>query len=587
MSFLMKIKDDVQKFARVIQNVLKVDITIVDDGFIRVAGTGRFFNLIGHSIGEDTVFARTLVDGRSFFIDNPRNNALCDTCKDRDTCSEMAEICCPILLEGKAIGVIGFAVFDEVQKDNFVSTRESLLDFLNQMADLIASRVLEGEVLEKNKILRKELETIIDTIDEGILALNQRGEITHCSYSAGKILGIAEGNLVGKNIDSIIPELSAHIGKMRNISSRELVINNPRNTRIVFNTRVLMYNDTIQGTVVVIRTMTDIKKIINNVSGNTFNIYFEDIVGSSPALMEVREKALKAARGCSTVFITGESGTGKELFARAIHSAGKRRDKPFVAVNCAAIPESLLESELFGYEEGAFTGAKKGGKIGKFELANEGTVFLDEIGDMPLHLQTKLLRVLQERTIERLGGQHNVPLDVRILAATHKNIAKMMEEGELREDLFYRLNVIPINIPPLRERKEDIPVLMEYILEKSRKKLDKKIDDFENEIYDMFINYDWPGNIRELENAIEYAVNMENERLIGVKSIPQKFKRNCTALKIDNECSNSIMTIKELEKMAIINALKIFKGSREDAAKALGISRATFYRKLNEYNIKI
>jgi transcriptional regulator with PAS, ATPase and Fis domain len=278
----------------------------------------------------------------------------------------------------------------------------------------------------------------------------------------------------------------------------------------------------------------------------------------------------------------GESGTGKEMFARAIHNDSSRRGKPFVAVNCAAIPEGLLESELFGYEEGSFTGAKKGGKIGKFEIANGGTIFLDEIGDMQLHMQTKLLRVLQDQTIERVGGQYEIPIDVRVIAATHKDLYKMMKEGEFRYDLFYRLNVIPLVIPPLRERKEDIPLIMKYVLQKCTSKLNKSIIGFSPEANDILLNYYWQGNIRELENTIEYAVNMENSGFISANNLPAKFKRN----KDNPSPSDGLTSVKNLEKEAILNALNAFGyKNKAAAAKAIGMSRATFYRKLREYEI--
>lgn len=373
---------------------------------------------------------------------------------------------------------------------------------------------------------------------------------------------------------------------MKNINNREIVLKDKNNLRVILSTRPIVYDNIFKGTVLVIRTISDIRKIINHVTNNNINIYFEDIIGESKEIKDTKDKAVKASNGNSTILITGESGTGKELFARAIHSVGCSKDKPFIAINCAAIPEALLESELFGYEDGAFTGAKKGGKIGKFELAKGGTIFLDEIGDMPIHLQAKLLRVLQDKAVERIGGSRNIPLDVRIIAATHKDISKMIENGEFRNDLYYRLNVIPLLVPPLRERREDIPLLMDHILEKCNGKLNKSIKGFSNDVREVFLGYDWPGNIRELENAIEYAVNMENDRIIVISSLHQKFKRKTTNTIRDSICmDNTIIPIMQIEKTAIINALKILKGNKEEAAKSLGISRATFYRKIKEYNI--
>jgi sigma-54 dependent transcriptional regulator, acetoin dehydrogenase operon transcriptional activator AcoR len=586
MSYLMTIQQDVDKFAKVIHDVLKVDVTIVDDNFVRVTGTGKFNDTIGTTIGLNTVFAKVLETGKSYFIDNPGQCELCEGCIDKFSCIEYAEVCCPIMLEGRAIGVIGLIAFEQQQKDALLENKKGLMEFLNQMADLISSRVLEGEMLLTNKLLRKQLETIIDSIDEGIIAIDNNGSITHCSYWARRIFDIGQEDVQGRNIEQLIPGLFHQIKDIDNVNNREIVLNKRSDTRVILSTRPITHNNSPRGTVLIIRTISDISKIINHVSGSAVNIYFEDIIGKSKIISDTKDKAIKASNGCSTILIMGESGTGKELFARSIHSQSSRGDKPFIAINCAAIPESLLESELFGYESGAFTGARKGGKIGKFELAKGGTIFLDEIGDMPLHLQAKLLRVLQDKTIERVGGSHSIALDVRIIAATHKDIPRMIDRREFREDLYYRLNVIPLVVPSLRERKEDILILMKHILQKANLKLNKAIACFDKEVEDIFLQYDWPGNIRELENAIEYAVNMENSFTITLGSIHQKFKNQTPCLLKQNDWGHRITSLRDMERSAIIKALELLEGDKEEAAKSLGISRATFYRKLKSYGIE-
>lgn len=582
MSYLMEIKDDVQKFARVIESILKVDVTIVDDNLKRVAGTGKYENLMENSISTDSVFAKALNTGNSYFVESPRISDLCDMCSSKNDCIEDAEVCCPIIFENFKIGVIGLIAFGKEKKNSLLSQKENLQEFLNQMANLISSKVHEKEVLTRNKILRRQLETIIDTIDEGIMAVDRTGTITHCNFSVRKIMKINFEEVVGMNISSIFPEFELCNNEYENVNNKEFVVKKDKSIiRGLLNTKTIIYNNRCVGTVFIIREISDIRKVINNVSGANSYVSFEDIIGKSKAIMDIKEKAKKAAIGTSSVLIMGESGTGKEMFARSIHNASDRRGKPFVAINCAAIPESLLESELFGYEDGAFTGAKKGGKIGKFELANGGTIFLDEIGDMQLHMQAKLLRVLQDRTIERVGGQYGIPFDVRVISATHKDLYKMMQYGEFRYDLFYRLNVIPLFLPPLRDRKEDIIPAMEYMLDKCNSKLHKSILDFKDDVYKIFLNYSWHGNMRELENTVEYAVNMETGTYITVNSIPAKFKQ--TQYEIE---SRDITPIKDLEKEAMVNALNIYGYKNKDkAAKSLGMSRATFYRKLKEYNI--
>ena len=314
---------------------------------------------------------------------------------------------------------------------------------------------------------------------------------------------------------------------------------------------------------------------------------FDDILGTGRRMREVKERAYQVAEGSSTVLITGESGTGKELFARAIHAHSSRRDNAFIAINCGAIPDSLLESELFGYERGAFTGADKNGKPGKFELANHGTLFLDEIGDMALHMQVKLLRALQSRMIERVGGSVPTEVDVRIIAATNKDLETMIQRNEFREDLYFRLNVIPLYIPPLRERPEDIEPILSISLDKFNNLMAKKIAGFEENALRALKEYNWPGNVRELENAIEYAVNMERGDRIQLSNLPDRIKN-------DSKTSFTVhgKTLKEqtdhAQRLIILQCLKhtgSTRAGKRRAAEILNISESSLYRKMRELGI--
>ena len=315
------------------------------------------------------------------------------------------------------------------------------------------------------------------------------------------------------------------------------------------------------------------------------DITFDFILGHSKQIQQTVELARKAAMSDATVLITGESGTGKELFARAIHSAGLRKDQPFVAINCAAIPETLMESELFGYEDGAFTGAKRGGKIGKIEAANNGTLFLDEIGDMPLYMQVKLLRVLQEKKFERVGGVKTISVDVRVVAATNRNLPKMVEDGSFREDMYYRLNVIPCYIPALRERFEDVGFLVQSFLEKYCRRHNKTITSLADGLLDHLRFYKWPGNVRELENVIEFGVCFETGPVLQKETILPKLERDMV-----QETPGSIepldKALRKIEKNLIRHALEMFADHPnpvDKAAEALQISRATLYRKLKKH----
>ena len=323
----------------------------------------------------------------------------------------------------------------------------------------------------------------------------------------------------------------------------------------------------------------------------------KNIISISKEMEKVKIRALQVAHSDSTILITGESGTGKGLLARSIHRESNRADKPFISVNCAAIPEMLLESELFGYEKGAFTGADKSGKPGKFQLADKGTIFLDEIGDMPLHLQVKLLACLQNRQVDPVGSTHPIDVDVRVIAATNKILEKMIEEKKFREDLYFRLNVIPMFIPPLRERPEDINLLLDYALEKFTSRFCKFIEGFSVEARTLLNNYSWPGNVREIENVIEYAVNMETGCFISADNLPDnviaasKSGGASTHTGTDNHPCFGIKSSKGDLKSQVAEAERYIIGAtlkqtgtsligKRQAAELLGISESTFYRRL-------
>ncbi len=316
---------------------------------------------------------------------------------------------------------------------------------------------------------------------------------------------------------------------------------------------------------------------------------FEDIIGESNNFINVKVIAKNISKTDSTVLLTGESGTGKELFARAIHYESNREDCPFIAINCASIPDNLLESELFGFEGGSFSGARREGQMGKFELANGGTLFLDEIGDLPLHLQPKILRVLQEHSFRKIGGKEEICVDVRIIAATNRNLDAMVKNGQFREDLYYRLKVIPIVLPSLRERGEDIFLLSDHLLHKfcCRFDLPKKV--LGENAKEIFLNYNWPGNIRELENVIEYLVNVSKGGIVYSESLPETMK----LLKASEEsiiCNKDLKTrVEEFEAGLLLSLIKKYGDDAEGKSsiiRELGIDLSTLYRKLKKYNLQ-
>lgn len=317
-------------------------------------------------------------------------------------------------------------------------------------------------------------------------------------------------------------------------------------------------------------------------------VYYAQLIGAETGLRDVIAKARKVTNSISTVLVRGESGTGKELLARAIHSESTRSCYPFVAINCAAIPESLLESELFGYEGGAFTGSRREGKPGKFELAHKGTIFLDEVGDIPLALQPKLLRVLQEKTVDRVGGIKTIGIDVRVIAATHRDLEQMVREGTFREDLYYRLNVIPLRLRPLRERREDIPLYLHHFLYRFSTLLQKSRCQLDAALAQRLIEYDWPGNIRQLENAVEYMVNMAEGDKIGIGDVPEYLLSPGEGERSDNQVHSLEQMLADYERSVLHRYFTDCAYAQDKAviANELQISLSTLYRKLEKYGME-
>jgi transcriptional regulator with PAS, ATPase and Fis domain len=319
------------------------------------------------------------------------------------------------------------------------------------------------------------------------------------------------------------------------------------------------------------------RKLVERIARSQAIYTFDKIIGSSRSILGIIEYSKKISDSKSTVLISGESGTGKEIFAQAIHNFSSRKDKPFIAVNCGAIPTTLIESELFGYEDGAFTGAKKGGNLGKFQLATGGTIFLDEIGEMPLEMQIKLLRVIEEGIITKIGGNNQIAIDIRIIAATNKDLKLQIEKGCFRRDLYYRLNVIPIALPPLRERKDDIPLLVDFYIKKISRKLNKNTVHIPESYMRYLQGYSWPGNIRELENIIELIVNT-GDLYLDLHSVEKE------SIKYTDK-EEDFLTLEEVEKKHIVNVLEKVGGNITLAAKILDVGRNTLYRKMEKYNI--
>lgn len=591
MSLLKKIQNYVKEYAEIIADILQCDVEIVDENLIRIAGTGLYDENI-NELTKGTIYKNVFVTKKSRIVIDPKEDVLCEGCEHKGNCTETLEISAPIFYKDKVIGVIGLVCFNEEDKRRLLKNMETYLKFTEKIADFISGKIFElEEELEKKEIMGI-MKQIINNYDKCVLIIDNEGKILDANDLALKELKIESG-------------LSLAYQKINIISKNEALFG-----KDIFSAEINREKHSLIGTLIPISGLSvneykiflfenfnfdknkDISK--NKYVSNTVSM--DDIISNSENMSKLKNKIKKIAKSQSTVLITGESGTGKELIARAIHSASDRAKQPFIAINCGAIPENLLESELFGYVKGAFSGASNEGRMGKFELANNGVIFLDEIGEMPFFLQVKLLRVLQERTLVRIGSNKLINLNIRVIAATNKNLLKMVKEGKFREDLYYRLNVIPIKIPALRERTEDIPLLIDYLKTKYSKVfngIDLKID---KDIREIFQKHSWPGNIRELENSVEFLMNMSDENGEIDEDAREYLKKNLKSnskyedrvpTKEGNEV-DEIITLEESEKRLISKALKLYgsdTAGKNICAEKLGIGIATLYRKIEKYGL--
>jgi len=580
---LLDISDYVQMIAEAITSAFDVNITITNNNLIRVAGTGYFRESIGLKIPHGCISQKAILEGNKFLIDNPRVSPECKECKKTD-CKDEICFCSPIIREGKVIGVINLTSTSKEQKYELLSKKNNIMKFTEQMGDLIITKINERIKHYDTILLNNQLDAIIEVFDEGIIVVNSECIIQKVNKYAERLLSTKKSSLIGQSLKELIPELSLKNKSYKNIEVK-LVFKNKKIQVMCSSQKLFSQPLGYCGQVFFIKDISDVRRFVYNMTGKNLELTFKHIIGNSSQITKVKNFANQISKSSSTVLIRGETGTGKELFARAIHNSSLRKNGPFIAINCSAIPENLLESELFGYNEGAFTGAMKGGKPGKLELADRGTLFLDEIGDMPLHLQAKLLRVIGEKEFTRLGSINTTKVDIRIIAATNAKLEELIKEKRFREDLYYRLNVLPIYIPPLRERKEDIVQLIDNFLLKYCTMLNKNILGFSNEALACLINYSWPGNVRELQNIVELLVNLETSEYISVHNIPYFIKSN----NVDTQLDVKLTKIHQIEKSLLEKAYNRYGSSKNSIAKIseeIGISKSSVYRKLKEYGIK-
>lgn len=580
---LSQIQGFLQSFLDTAALTINLNMQVIDRDrlCIAAAGSPTIRSRIGLYSRPDGIIARLYLNGaKRIYVRHPGFEEACRGCGDFQKgdrgclyrCGAMAAI----RLEEKTIGAIAITGETDEALERINQQEDQIYAFTEALAVLIGDKLMENRRIQQVNTYAKFLQTAISAISHGVILINSDGVILAQNDSFTKKLGLVPDELNGKKIQTIFPNLTVDLlEKMR--GNGELYELHHHGSVFLVEVLSTSQSDTSTGFVLTLDDLKDTYHRAYRLADQPKDLIFGDILGKDPDFLSFKTKVHSVAGYDSTILLTGETGSGKELFARAIHAASRRKNEPFVIVNCGSIPDTLIESELFGYEKGAFTGANPAGRHGKFYLADKGTLFLDELENTPLYMQQKLLRVLETGEVERLGGKNTIHVDVRIIAASNRNLDEMVKEGTFRQDLYHRLSVIPFRIPPLRERGEDILLLTEHFIDIFNTKYDKNIKRLSDEVRKLFMQYRWPGNIRELQNAIEFAVSMCIGTVITMDHLPY-------FLRIETN-RPPIRKLHDIELEYIKKAVNQFGWTDEGktkAAKSLGISRATIYRKLKE-----
>ncbi|EFB4751039.1 TPA: AAA family ATPase [Escherichia coli] len=580
-SVLMQIQPTIQRFARMLASVLQVEI--VDENLCRVAGTGAYGKFLGRQLSGNSRLLRHVLETKTEkVVTQSRFDPLCEGCDSKENCREKAFLGTPVILQDRCVGVISLIAVTHEQQEHISDNLREFSDYVRHISTIFVSKLLEDQGPGDN--ISKIFATMIDNMDQGVLVVDNESRVQFVNQTALKTLGVVQNNIIGKPIRfrPLTFESNFTHGHMQHIVSwddkSELIIGQLHN---------------IQGRQLFLMAFHQSHTSFS-VANAPDEPHIEQLVGECRVMRQLKRLISRIAPSPSSVMVVGESGTGKEVVARAIHKLSGRRNKPFIAINCAAIPEQLLESELFGYVKGAFTGASANGKTGLIQAANTGTLFLDEIGDMPLMLQAKLLRAIEAREILPIGASSPIQVDIRIISATNQNLAQFIAEGKFREDLFYRLNVIPITLPPLRERQEDIELLVHYFLHLHTRRLGSVYPGIAPDVVEILRKHRWPGNLRELSNLMEYLVNVvPSGEVIDSTLLPPNLLNNGTTEQSDvTEVSEAHLSLddaggtalEEMEKQMIREALSRHN-SKKQVADELGIGIATLYRKIKKYEL--
>ncbi|HBN1047841.1 TPA: sigma-54-dependent transcriptional regulator [Escherichia coli] len=582
-SVLMQIQPTIQRFARMLASVLQLEVEIVDENLCRVAGTGAYGKFLGRQLSGNSRLLRHVLETKTEkVVTQSRFDPLCEGCDSKENCREKAFLGTPVILQDRCVGVISLIAVTHEQQEHISDNLREFSDYVRHISTIFVSKLLEDQGPGDN--ISKIFATMIDNMDQGVLVVDDESRVQFVNQTALKTLGVVQNNIIGKPIRfrPLTFESNFTHGHMQHIVSwddkSELIIGQLHN---------------IQGRQLFLMAFHQSHTSFS-VANAPDEPHIEQLVGECRVMRQLKRLISRIAPSPSSVMVVGESGTGKEVVARAIHKLSGRRNKPFIAINCAAIPEQLLESELFGYVKGAFTGASANGKTGLIQAANTGTLFLDEIGDMPLMLQAKLLRAIEAREILPIGASSPIQVDIRIISATNQNLAQFIAEGKFRKDLFYRLNVIPITLPPLRERQEDIELLVHYFLHLHTRRLGSVYPGIAPDVVEILRKHRWPGNLRELSNLMEYLVNVvPSGEVIDSTLLPPNLLNNGTTEQSDvTEVTEAHLSLddaggtalEEMEKQMIREALSRHN-SKKQVADELGIGIATLYRKIKKYEL--
>lgn len=584
----MSIQSTISRFVQISSRMINLDVEVIDNQLVRVAGTGPYADNLGRQLATGTnAFQWIIANRKEKVIKQSGKDPECLCCSRRVSCQEKAFLGIPILFKNECLGVISLVCFNEGQRQQLLGNIPLYMRYIEDISKVFIASKLEEMYYSSLKNTENVIRLLSGKINEGVLEFDDKGNCTYINDAGRNRLKLGEKDKL--SLISIRP-----FGKRRiaNRESEEFIIKN--GAREVISPGALIPSGS--GKLLV---LTDSLNEISRSDGATGSHHRarNKMVGDSRPMQILQEKVNKVASSPSSVLIHGESGSGKEVVARLIHESGARSKKPFVAINCAAIPEQLLESELFGYARGAFTGAATQGKEGLIKSADGGTLFLDEIGDMPLNLQAKLLRVLDRREISPVGASTVSTVNIRVISATHQNLSALTEKKLFREDLYYRLNVIPLIVPALRERKSDIPLLARFFLKKHAKEMGLPVPVISDETMACLNNWDWPGNVRELANTMEYLINMvEHGGDIFPDLLPDHIQQSISSdepgsIQVSSfsiEKPASSLSLEEMEKQRIQAALNKYdlKKGKQQIADELGIGIATLYRKIKKYQLE-